>query len=107
MRADKPPRRILFFYQTEPVRTARLSSRPPDNHLKSCVFHFAALMRWIGGISPAIIREVTARVRWTLELLRHAGVDRISSGVTIFLFRAVVRNSLARNRKTRDASAEV
>ena len=41
-------------------------------------------MRWIGGISPAIIREVPARVRWTLELLRHAGVDRISSGVTIF-----------------------
>ena len=64
-----------------------------------------ALMPRIGAISQAIIRERPAHVRGTLELLRHASVHRISSSVSIVLFRAVVRNSLARNRKTRDASA--
>jgi len=61
----------------------------------------------IEAFSPAISREVPVHVRWTLELYRHTGVHRISSSISTLLFRTVVRNSLAQNRKTRDASAEV
>jgi hypothetical protein len=66
MRADNPPRRILFFYQTELV-CAGCRSVHGDRIItsKGFVLYLTALTPRVGAISPAIIREFPAHVRWS------------------------------------------
>jgi hypothetical protein len=44
----------------------------------------------IGAILQAMIRDVLAHMGWTLVQLRHANVHRISSSISIYLFRTVL-----------------
>jgi len=61
-----------------------------ENHLKRVGFHSATLMPRIGAILQAMIPDVLAHVGWTLVQLRHADVHRISSSISIYLFRTVL-----------------